>query len=54
MKTNRGKGYFYAMGQRDETVYGKAALHYLLRVKGGGYPDWARIAYYHGFNGWGL
>ena len=49
MKNNRGKGYFYAKGQRDAALmsgipYGSGKL----------WPRWASVAYVNGFNGWAL
>ena len=54
MKTNCGKGYFYAMGQRDRHLYGDGMMHYLLRINGSEWPIWAAIAYKSGYIGVGL
>lgn len=48
MKTNRGKGYFYAMGQRDKALGdGWPQPHYLRLY----WPEWGLPAYYCGFYG---
>jgi len=49
MKTNRGKGYFYAMGQSDKSLFAAAR-----GASANVWPEWARTAYLHGFNGWAL
>jgi len=59
MKTNKGKGYFYRMGQRD-LVFHKFEYHFeqmKFRMKGGHidcWPEWAQKAYLNGFRGYGL
>lgn len=56
MNTRKGKGYFYARGQRDAAAFKvdcwfKLNLYALRR---NAWPQWAKIAYINGFNGWGL
>ena len=52
-KSNRGKPYFYANGQRDRIkLAGSVTADLAIRYRGmKTLPKWARFAYINGFNG---
>lgn len=47
MKTNRGKGYFHAMGTRDKAKGNEMKDANALKQ----WPLWAMLAYEHGYFG---
>lgn len=56
MNTKGGKGYFYAMGQKDACRYGEDSRIYraLGKSRKNAWAVWAAEAYYCGYWGLGL